>query len=397
MAFTAQDKQFMQRALTLARRALGKTSPNPCVGAVLVKNSRVIAEDYHKHAGGPHAEVFVFRKAGKRARGATLYVTLEPCCTWGRTPPCTDAIIAAGVKRVIVATTDPNPRHAGRGFKILRRAGIRVDAGLLANESTALNAPFNKWITTGMPLVIAKVAASLDGKIATRTGDSQWITSEAARREAHKLRARVDAVMVTAGTVRRDDPRLTLRHGVRGNQPRRVVVDARGRSPLRAKLFTDKFRKRTVVVTTAMSSQRWRQSLEKAGVGVITVKHDGDHVNLPAMLKAVGKLGVTSVMIEGGSDFLAALLEERLVDRVAFFYAPVIIGGREAVPAVGGRGIKLVGEAIRLNGCRFRTLAGECVMVTGEICGVRRVPAVLSGRSASSKRRGDAPQSKGRR
>src|SRR5438093_2516218 len=192
MKFAVEDERFMRRALTLARRGLGKTSPNPAVGAVLVRNDRIIGEGYHKRAGGPHAEVFALRRVN--ARGATLYVTMEPCCTWGKTPPCTDAIVAAGVKRVVVAALDPNPNHDGRGLTVLRRAGIRVDAGLLTAEATQMNAAFNKWITTGMPLVIAKAALTVDGKIATRTCDSKWITSEAARREAHKLRARVDAI-----------------------------------------------------------------------------------------------------------------------------------------------------------------------------------------------------------
>src|SRR2546428_369107 len=184
----------MRRALALARRGLGKTSPNPVVGAVLVRNHRIIGEGYHRRAGGPHAEIFALR--GVNARGATLYVTMEPCCTWGKTPPCTEAIIPAGVKRVVVAALDPNRKHNGRGLRILRRAGIRVDAGLLAHESNALNAAFNKWITTGLPLVTAKAALSLDGKLATHTGDSKWITNESARRKAHELRAPVDAVMV---------------------------------------------------------------------------------------------------------------------------------------------------------------------------------------------------------
>jgi len=214
MAFTPQDERFMQRALASASRGLGKTNPNPAVGAVLVRSGRIISEGWLRRAGGPHAEVFALR--GVNARGAALYVTMEPCCTWGKTPPCTEAIIAAGVERVVVATGDPNPKHNGRGLTVLRRAGIRVEAGLLAGEARAMNEAFNKWITSGIPLVTAKAAMSLDGKIATRTGDSKWITSEAARREAHKLRAHVDAIIVGANTVIRDDPQLTVRHGVRG-------------------------------------------------------------------------------------------------------------------------------------------------------------------------------------
>src|SRR5579862_4861563 len=270
MPLTKQDRVHMKRALLLARRALGKTSPNPVVGAVLVRGRRIVGEGWHKQAGGPHAEVFALR--GKKAKGATLYVTLEPCSTHGRTPACSEAIIAAGVKRVVVAALDPNPRHNGRGLRLLRKAGIKVESGLLAEESNALNEPFNKWVTTGMPLIIAKAAMSLDGKIATRTGDSKWITSEAARREAHKLRAAVDAIMVGANTVIHDNPQLTLRHGLRGKQLWRIVVDGRGRSPLRAKLFTDSQRHRTMVFTTPRSPMSWRKALAKSGVSVWVIE-----------------------------------------------------------------------------------------------------------------------------
>jgi diaminohydroxyphosphoribosylaminopyrimidine deaminase/5-amino-6-(5-phosphoribosylamino)uracil reductase len=331
MKCSAADIRFMRRALALARRGAGTTSPNPCVGAVLVRDGNLIAEDYHKHAGGPHAEVFVLRKAGPRARGATLYVTMEPCCTHGRTPPCTDAIIAAGVKRVVVAALDPNPKHDGRGLAALRRAGIRVAAGVLADEARALNVAFNKWITTGRPLVTAKAALSLDGKMATRTGDSKWITDARARRKAHEMRAQVDAIMVGANTVIRDNPRLTLRHGVRGRQPWRVVVDSRGRSPRRARLFTDSLRHRTLVFTTNHSTPRWRQYLALLGITVLVAPSKGGRVDLRAALRELGRMEVTSVMVEGGATLLGAMFDARLVDRIAFFYAPIILAGAAKV------------------------------------------------------------------
>jgi len=289
----------MRRALALARRGLGTTSPNPAVGAVVVRAGKVIGEGWHQRAGEPHAEVNALR--GVNARGATLYVTLEPCCTHGRTPPCTDAVIAAGIRRVVVAATDLNPKHRGRGLRLLRRAGVRVEAGLLAAEATALNAAFNKWIKTGLPLVIAKAAMSLDGKMATRTGDSKWITSDAARREAHKLRAQVDAIMVGAKTVIRDDPQLTLRHGVRGQQPWRVVV---GRCPRTAKAFTDAYRERTLHFTTR---------------------------NLRLVLRKLGGMGITSVLIEGGPTLLSAAFDAGVVDKVAVFFAPKVIAGSARV------------------------------------------------------------------
>jgi diaminohydroxyphosphoribosylaminopyrimidine deaminase/5-amino-6-(5-phosphoribosylamino)uracil reductase len=354
MAFTPQDERFMQRALALARRGLGKTSPNPAVGAALVRNGRIISEGWHRRAGGPHAEVFALR--GVKAGGATLYVTMEPCSTWGKTPPCTEAIIAADVKRVIVASRDPNPKHNGRGLTALRRAGIRVEAGLLADEATALNEAFNKWVTTGIPLVIAKAAMSLDGKIATRTGDSQWITSEAARREGHKLRATMDAIMVGANTVIRDNPQLTLRHGVRGKQPWRVVVDGRGRCPRTSRLFTDAHHQRTIVLTTSHSSAHWRRNLGQSGVHVFIVKGTGGRLNLRAALRVLGKLDITSVLAEGGGEVLGSLFDARLIDRVALFYAPVVIGGRGAVTAVAGEGSSKIKHAVRLLDCHWRQI-----------------------------------------
>jgi len=318
VSFTVQDERFMRRALALARRGLGKTSPNPAVGAVLVRHGKIIGEGWHRRAGEPHAEIHAIRAAAS-TRGATLYVTLEPCCTHGRTPPCTDAIIAAGIRRVVVAATDPNPRHRGRGLRLLRRAGIRVEAGLLAEEATSLNESFNKWITTGLPLVIAKAAFSLDGKMATRTGDSKWITSETARRQAHKLRARVDAIMVGAKTVIHDDPQLTLRHGVRGRQPWRVVV---GRCPQTARVFTDEYRERTLHFPTR---------------------------NLRSVLRKLGRMGITSVLVEGGPTLLRAAFDAGLVDRVVFFYAPKVLAGRPKVA-----------QAVALEG-NWRRLGAEMI------------------------------------
>ena len=364
----------MRRALALARRALGKTSPNPAVGAVLVRKGRIVGEGWHKRAGGPHAEVVALRKLiGRRAKPArptndlTLYVTLEPCSTWGRTPPCTEAIIGAGVKRVIVAARDPNPKHNGRGLKVLRGAGIRVEAGLLAEEAAGMNAGFNQWITTGMPLVIAKAGMSLDGKIATRTGDAKWITGEAARREGHRLRARVDAILVGTNTVVRDDPELTVRHGVCGQQPWRVVVDARGRVSRTAKVFRDAQRRRTLVLTTSLSSAAWRGYLLRMGVEAIVLPHKNGRVDLRAALKALGRREITSVLVEGGGELHGSLFDARLVDRVALFYAPMVIGGRGAVAAVAGEGVARVGEAVRLRDCRWRRIGKDEMLLEASV------------------------------
>lgn len=355
----------MRRALTLARRGLGKTSPNPAVGAVLVRNGRIIAEGWHKHAGGPHAEVFALRSA--KPKGTTLYVTMEPCSTCGRTPPCTEAIIAAGVKRVVIATRDPNPKHNGRGLAVLRRTGIRVEAGLLTDEATALNEPFNKWITTGIPLMIAKAAMSLDGKIATRTGDSKWITSEAARREAHKLRAHADAIMVGANTVIRDNPQLTVRHGVRGKQPWRVVVDGRGRCPCSARLFTDALRHRTIVLTTLRSPASSRRNLGQSGVHILVIKESSGHINLRSALRELGKMNITSMLVEGGGALLGSLFDRRLVDKVALFYAPIVIGGRDAITTVEGEGASTVKNSVRLLDCQWRRIGKDEMLVEARV------------------------------
>jgi diaminohydroxyphosphoribosylaminopyrimidine deaminase/5-amino-6-(5-phosphoribosylamino)uracil reductase len=365
MPFSKQDERFMRRALTLARRGIGKTSPNPAVGALLVRKGHIVAEGWHRRAGGPHAEVFALR--GVNARGATLYVTLEPCSTWGRTPPCAHAIIAAGVKRVVVAARDPNPKHNGRGLRMLRRAEIRVQAGLLADEATRMNEAFNKWITTGMPVVIAKAGMSLDGKIATRTGDAKWITGEAARREGHRLRALVDAILVGTNTAVRDDPGLTVRHGVRGQQPWRVVIDTRGRVSRKAKIFTDGQRGRTLVLTTNLAPVAWRRYLSGKGVEAIVLPHKSGRVDLRAALKALGKRDITSVLVEGGGELLGSFFDAGLVDRVTLFYAPIVIGGRSAVAAVAGKGAAKIGKAVRLGDCRWRRIGRNEMLLEASV------------------------------
>lgn len=364
------DETFMRRALELARRGIGWTSPNPCVGAVLVRGRQIIGEGWHRGAGLPHAEIEALqdaRRRGHNPEGATLYVTLEPCCTHGRTPPCADAIMAAGITRVVVAATDPNPRHRGRGLHKLRAAGVKVEQGLLAEDARKLNRAFERWITTGRPWVLVKTAMSADGKIATATGDSRWISSPAARALTHRMRAEVDAVLVTAGTVRRDNPRLTLRHGVRGRQPWRLVLDARGRSPRTARLFRDRWRHRTVVVTTPKSPVAWRTWLARQGVTVLVVPAEGEHVNLRAALIALGSIEITSVMVEAGGDVVWALLRAGLVDELRWIYAPRILGGRTAPTAVDGTGVKRIRDAIRLRNLRWESLPDDQMLLRADV------------------------------
>ncbi len=369
---SSTDVRYMRRALALARRGRGWTSPNPCVGAVLVRANQILGEGYHARAGAPHAEVEAIRRAkldGPRSirHGLTLYVTLEPCSTHGRTPPCTQAIISAGIGRVVVAARDPNPKHNGRGLGQLRRAGIKVEQGLLADDATQLNSGFNHWIVNGRPLVIAKAAMSLDGKIATRTGDSRWITDTKARRVSHQLRAQYDAVLVGAGTAQHDDPRLTLRHGVRGQQPWRVLVDGQGQVPLSAHLFSDRLRQRTIVATTSHSSPHWRKQLVAAGVTVLNLPVAGGHVSLKTLLRLLGRRQITSLLVEGGGGLLGAFCDKDLVDEVRFFYAPVILGGATATAAVAGAGAKTVAAGMRLVDVSWTSLGHGQVLCSGRV------------------------------
>ena len=391
------DAQWMRLALRLARRGYGRTSPNPMVGAVLVKGDRVIGQGWHRRAGEPHAEIEALRHAqrkGHEPRGATLYVTLEPCCTRGRTPPCTDAIRAAGVKRVVVGATDPNPRHRGRAFRVLRRARISVATGVLADECAELNEVFNHWIRHRTPFVTVKSAMTLDGKIATASGESKWITSAQARAHALKLRAGADAVLVGVNTVLADDPRLTLR-GRRSatggrrpeRQPLRMVVDSKARTPLTAKVVTDEFAAfTTVVVTKAAPANRVAALAKKVRVwmapvaivaravlglprqrGANTAARPG-RVDLRWLLDRLGAEDITHLLVEGGGEVNASFLLERLAHRVAFFYAPKILGGRDARKAVGGVGVKRLEEIIRLRDVRWRRL-GPDLLLTARVAG----------------------------
>ena len=301
------DEVFMRLAIREARKGLGKTHPNPAVGAVLVRNDQLISKGWHRAAGSAHAEIVALRKAPKPA-GCTLYVTLEPCSTHGRTPPCTQAIIEAGISRVVYGATDPNPSHAGRAKKILQKAGVEVSSGVLAEECSAINAAWNKWIATGLPFVTAKVGMSLDGRIASFPG-RRWITSEAARADAMKLRARCDAILVGAETVRIDNPSLTIRGVAKARQPWRVVWSRSGILPPDSTILTDEFRERTLVFTGK---------------------------TLKSILRDLAQRGVQHVLIEGGGRTHGEAFKTGLVDRIVFYIAPVLLGGD--VAAIGGIG-----------------------------------------------------------
>ena len=410
------DAQFMRLALRLARRGYGMTSPNPMVGAVLVKGGKIIGRGWHRCAGLPHAEIEALQDAqkhGHNSRGATLYVTLEPCSTHGRTPPCTDAIIAAGIKRVVVGATDPNPKHSGRAFKILRRARIEVspagsagilpagrmareretrrqDAGApntLSDECVRLNEAFNHWIVHRTPFVTVKAAMTLDGKIATASGESKWITGEKARAFGMKLRQGADAILVGINTVLADDPSLTVR-GV-GNiqhstfntgqsKPRRIILDSMARTPLKAKVVTDTFAALTTIVVSGRAPKNRVSVLakrvkvliaptRKAGRAVPCpprrARSDAPYrVDLVWLLKKLGSEHVTRLLVEGGGEVNASFLLGGFAHRVAFFYAPKILGGRDSRKAIAGEGTKSLKEALQLHGAEWKRLGPDLLL-----------------------------------
>jgi diaminohydroxyphosphoribosylaminopyrimidine deaminase/5-amino-6-(5-phosphoribosylamino)uracil reductase len=358
------DLDFMRLAMRLARRGFGRTSPNPMVGAVLVRDGAVIGQGWHRRAGGPHAEIEALAGAIKNggAAGGTLFVTLEPCCTHGRTPPCTDAIIAAGIQRVVVAARDANPAHAGRGFKILERAGIAVSTGLLTAEAALMNESFNHWIVNRRPFVTVKAAMSLDGKIATITGESKWITGEKARAFGMKLRTGADAILAGINTILRDDPSLTVRRpGWAGKRLRRIILDARARTPLGARVVSDAEAASTIVVVTRAAPAGRVEALRKK-VRVLTAPRAGGGINLRWLLDRLGREDVTALLVEGGGETNASFLEQGLAQRVAFFYAPLVLGGRGAPKAVAGAGAARLQEALRLRDAVWRRLGPDLVL-----------------------------------
>jgi diaminohydroxyphosphoribosylaminopyrimidine deaminase/5-amino-6-(5-phosphoribosylamino)uracil reductase len=334
MTETADDAAHMAAALAIARRGLGNTWPNPAVGCVLVKEGRVIGRGWTQPGGRPHAETEALARAGAAARGATAYVTLEPCSHWGRTPPCCDALIRAGIARVVVATGDPDPRVDGRGLARLREAGVIVELGLGGAEARAVNAGFARRITLGLPVVTLKLATTLDGRIATEAGESQWITGPEARRAAHAIRARHDAILVGSGTVLADDPELTAR--IPGTAPvplARVVADSRLRTPLGAKLVATARQVPTWIATRTGQRPSTLAPYIEAGVTILTVPRGRPGLDLAALLGALAQRGITRVMAEGGAGLAAALLRGGFVDRIAWFHAPGIMGS-DGLPAV---------------------------------------------------------------
>jgi len=372
------DRDYIRLALMLARRGFGLTSPNPMVGAILVKQGRILGRGWHHGIGQNHAEIEALNDAHRRkcsVQGATLYVTLEPCSTHGRTPPCTEAILAAGIKRVVVGATDPNPRHRGRAFRILKQAGLAVTSEVLASDCERLNEAFNHWIVQRTPLVTVKAAMTLDGKIATASGESKWITSAPARAFAMKLRQGADAILVGINTILADNPALTLRPQptvtrIRAKQKlRRIVLDSLARTPLEARVVSDPYAEwTTVVVSEAAPKKRVKALAARAHIWFAPLETTCDqrsstrNLNLGWLLKKLGSEEVTSLLVEGGGEVNASFLMQGLAHRIAFFYAPKILGGRDARKAVAGDGAKGWEEVLRLKDMKWRRVGPDWLL-----------------------------------
>ncbi len=360
---------FMECALSLARLALGYTSPNPAVGTVVVRDGVVVGLGYTQPPGSKHAEVMALEQAGPRAKGAVMYVTLEPCCHYGRTPPCTEAIIKAGISEVHAALIDPNPLVNGKGIEALERAGIRTVLGECEEKAREVNEGYIKFITTGLPFVIAKFAMSLDGKIATQTGDSRWISNEESRKFVHYLRHIVDAIMVGANTVLVDDPQLSARGcsgkgGKTKRQPLRVIVDGKGRTPPAARIFGEPGE--TILAVAKPLDPKKAEDFRMVGAEVVEFNAKEGVIDLSELLSLLGKRQVTSVLVEGGNKLFGYLFDQKLVDKVLAFVSPIIIGGERAKSAVGGNGVDRVSEALQLNRVRV-TEFGNDVLISGYI------------------------------
>jgi len=360
MAQGSVDIRWMRMALRLAEKGRGTTSPNPMVGAVIVKRGRVVGQGYHRKPGEPHAEALALEQAGARARGATLYVTLEPCSHKDkRTPPCLPLIKKARLQRVVIAMKDPNRRVNGRSIAALMRSRIKVTTGVLEAEALRLNEAYMTVMAKRRPMVTVKVAQTLDGKIATSTGQSQWLTGEPARALAHQYRAKTDAVMVGVGTVLQDDPSLTVRMGEKGRDPHRVIVDEALKIPLHAKVLRNTSTAHTFVATTSLASPERRAALEALGATVFVLETAQGRVDLTALMGKLVELGISSVMIEGGGGLIGSALRAGLVDKLAVFIAPVLMGGQDAKGVVGGRSPLTLDGLVRLYGLTLQPVGGD--------------------------------------
>ncbi|NLO22675.1 MAG: bifunctional diaminohydroxyphosphoribosylaminopyrimidine deaminase/5-amino-6-(5-phosphoribosylamino)uracil reductase RibD [Syntrophomonadaceae bacterium] len=356
--------EYMQRAIELASLAQGRTSPNPLVGAVIVKDGKIIGEGYHKKAGTPHAEIHALTAAGSASRGATLYVSLEPCCHHGRTPPCTEAIIEAGIKRVVIATLDPNPKVAGGGLQKLQEAGIDAEFGLLQQAARELNEVFFKYIQKGLPFVALKTAMTLDGKIAASSGDSRWITGPEARQYVHHLRNTYDAIMVGIGTVLADNPQLNTRlNEGNGRDPLRIIIDNQLKLPLGSIIACSSREQPSLVFCGTDIDEHKAAELTHLGVEIIKIELEHGLVPLHQVLTILAQREISSILVEGGAEINASLVEQGLVDKFYWFIGPKIIGGRKALSPVGGTGFELMREAMDLTIQDIKQL-GRDILIT---------------------------------
>lgn len=360
----SDDLKYMHRALELAIVARGRTRPNPVVGAVIVNGGEIVGQGYHKQAGTPHAEVHALQQAGLRANGATLYVTLEPCNHYGKTPPCTKAIIEAGIKKVVVATLDPNPRVCGQGMKALTEAGIETTIGIMEAEAQKINEAFFTKIIKGRPFVSLKVAMTLDGKIATYSGNSRWITGEKSRHYVHELRNIYDVIMVGIGTVLMDDPLLNTRlGGVDSRDPIRAIVDSNLQIPLASQIVKSAKEQPTMVFCSKQADKQSEAQLIIQGIEVIRVKGEADKLDIEEIVSIIGHKGYNSILLEGGAGLNTAMLEQRLIDKLYWFIAPKIIGGSQAPGPIGGPGVSIMDDAIKLDSISINRF-GQDIMIT---------------------------------
>ncbi|MDO9534580.1 MAG: bifunctional diaminohydroxyphosphoribosylaminopyrimidine deaminase/5-amino-6-(5-phosphoribosylamino)uracil reductase RibD [Bacillota bacterium] len=358
------DERYMWMALDLARQGFGKTNPNPMVGAVLVKSGEVVGTGFHKKAGDLHAEIVALREAGEKARGAVLYTNLEPCSHHGRTPPCVNAIIQAGVRKVVVAAVDPNPLVSGSGIRKLQDAGIKVKTGVLEDKAKRLNEVFFKYITSKMPFVVVKTAMTLDGKIATRTGKSRWISGEKSRKFVHRLRSISDGIMVGINTVLQDDPQLTARlEGESDHNPVRIIVDSKGRLPLESRIVKTAPETKTILAVTNLAPTEKLVALQSCGVEILALPAKEEQVDLCRLMWALGEKEISILLVEGGGTLNFSLLKEHLIDKIYFFMAPFLFGGGSAPTPMEGHGIDDINESWLVEDMEMKQLDNDILII----------------------------------
>jgi len=363
MKVTEQDLAYMEMAYSLAEKARGQTSPNPCVGAVITLRDKIVGWGYHQEAGQPHAEIIALERAGKRAEGATLYLTLEPCVHWGKTPPCVDRLVKVGLKKAIISSLDPNPLVYQKGAARLKEAGIEVATGVLAEKNELLNEAYNKYITSKIPFVCLKVAMSLDGKIASSSGDSHWISSEESRNFVQHLRAEYEALMVGVNTVLRDNPLLNVRlPGLAKRKLVRVILDSRLRFPLEAKMLERAEDGRIIIFSGQEAPFHKIEALKQKGAEVIQVYSDHGLIDLKAVLKELGQREISSVLVEGGAQVLTSFIEQKLADKGFFFISPKLVGGEKSLTPFEGPGMSSVAEAMELRNIRHFSLKNDIIL-----------------------------------